>query len=80
MFHQREEERDVFRRDALFVERQDEIAGGGVDEEVRILHPLGDPLVGQELAEIVVRQEIGQVFRRNVGIDGHDAPFWRISP
>jgi hypothetical protein len=80
MFHQRQEERDVFRRDPLFIERQDEIAGSGVDEKVRVLDALGDPLVGEELAQIVIRQEIGQVFRRNVGIDGHDAPFWRISP
>jgi hypothetical protein len=46
-------------------------------EEVRILHALRDALVGQELAEIVLAQEIGQILRRDIGVNGHSAPFSR---
>jgi hypothetical protein len=46
MLHQPEEKRQVVRRDPLLVERQDEIAALGVDEEIGVLDALGDPLVG----------------------------------
>ena len=63
VFHQAEKERQVLGRDPLLVKRQEAIAVGGVDQEVGVLDPLGDALVGQQLAEIVIGQEIGQVFR-----------------
>ncbi len=48
ILHQREEERNVLERDALLIERQDEIAAAGVDQEIGILHAFGNALVGQE--------------------------------
>ena len=52
-----EEERQVACGDALLVERQDEIAGAGVDQEIGILDALGDALVGQQLAEVVAGEK-----------------------
>src|SRR4051812_5875828 len=43
-------------------------------QEVGVLHPFGDALVGQEFAKRVVAQEIGQVLRRDIGINGHYTP------
>ena len=36
-----------------------------MDEKVGILHPLGNALVGEERAQIIVGEKIGQVLRRN---------------
>src|SRR3546814_10800387 len=38
MLHQAQEIRQVLRRDALFVERQDEVAPDGLQQEVGVLH------------------------------------------
>src|SRR6202008_4310193 len=35
--------------------------------------PLGDPLVGEKLAEIVSAQERRQLVDRDIGVDGHGA-------
>src|SRR6266700_3693588 len=43
-------------------------------QEVGVLHPLGDALVGRQFAKRVVAQEIGQILRRDVGINGHHTP------
>src|SRR3546814_7982322 len=48
MLHQAQEIRQVLRRDALFVERQDEVAPDGLQQEVGVLHPLGDALARSE--------------------------------
>ena len=53
MLHQPEEERQVARRDTLLVEGQDEVAAPGVQEIIRVLDPLGDPLAGQEPTDVV---------------------------
>jgi hypothetical protein len=45
--------------------------GGGVQEEVRILDALGDAFVGEQLAEIITRDEGREVLGRNVGLDRH---------
>src|SRR5262245_2332393 len=71
MLHQAEKERQVLGRHPLLVERQDVGAGRGVDQKVRVLHPLRDALVGQELAKLVAGEKIRQFLRGNVGIDGH---------
>ena len=39
------------------IERQDEIAAAGVDQEIGVLDPLGNALVGQEFAKVVAGQE-----------------------
>ena len=54
MRHQAEEERQIVPRDALLIQRQDEGAGRGVQQEVGILDALGDALVGQQFADVVM--------------------------
>ena len=71
MLHQAEEERQVLGRHPLLVEGQDVVPGRGVDQEVRVLDPLRDALVGQQLAELVAGEKAGQFLRGDVGIDGH---------
>ena len=73
MRHQREKERQVALGDALFIQRQDEIAGGRVQQEIGILHALGDALVGQEFAEIVGFEEFRKLFGGDVGVNRHRA-------
>src|SRR5918994_261317 len=51
MFHERQEEWQVGLRDALLVERQDEVAGLRVQQEIGVLHPFRDPLEGEERAK-----------------------------
>ena len=58
-------------RHALLVERQDVVAGAGVDEEVGILDALRDALVGQQLAQVVAGEKVAQLFGGDIGIDGH---------
>ena len=42
-----------------------------MNQEVRVLDPFRDTLIGQKLANIVAGEELAELFRRNVGIDGH---------
>src|SRR3984893_16861556 len=71
MRHQAEKERQVAFRDALFIQRQDEMAGGGVQQEVGILDALGDALVGQQLADVVMGQKSRQLLGGDVGVNRH---------
>ena len=71
MLHEAEEERQVGGRHPLLVEGEDEIALAGVDQEIGVLDPLGDALVGEQLADVVAGQEGLELLRRNVGIDRH---------
>ena len=71
MLHQAEKERQVARRHPAFIEGQDEIAAAGVDQEIGVLDPLGDALVGQEFAKIIAGEKSGQVLRGDIGVDGH---------
>ena len=64
MLHQAEKERQVVRRDALFIQREDEMAGRAVHEEIGILDALGDALVGQQFADARNRRESGRARRR----------------
>jgi len=71
--HQAEKKRQVAFGDALLVQRQDEISGRGVEQEIGILHALGDALVGQQLADVVSLQEIRKLVGGDVGVDRHVA-------
>src|ERR1700737_1154983 len=72
MRHQAEEERQVALGDAPLIQRQDEIAGRRVQQEVGILDALGDALVGQQLADVVITQKFRKLVGGDVGVDGHD--------
>ena len=71
MLHQCDEERQIPRRDPLFIQGQDKIAALGGDEKIRVLDTFGDPLAGQHLAEVVERDEGPQFVVGNIGINGH---------
>src|SRR5271169_877960 len=71
MLHQAEEIGQVGLVYPLLVEREEEEAGAGVDEVVRILDALGDAFGGQQLADAVIRNEGGKFLIRNLGIDRH---------
>ena len=74
MRHQREEERQIVHRHALFIERQDERALAGVQQEVGILDALGDALVGQQFADVVAVQEFRKLVGGDVGVNRHGRP------
>jgi hypothetical protein len=61
MLHKSKKKRQVIFGDALLIERENEIAGPGVDQEVGILDPLGDALVGKQVADVINRKEAGVV-------------------
>ena len=71
MRHQAEEERQVAFGDALFIQRQDERAGAGVQQEIGILDALGDALVGEQLADVVIAEKLRKLVGGDVGIDRH---------
>src|SRR6266478_4791539 len=71
MRHQAEKERQVTFRDALLVQGEDEIARRGVQQEVGILDALGDALVGQEFADVVLVQKFRKLLGGDVGINRH---------
>ena len=73
MLHQRQKKRQIAFGDAPLVKREDEIAAAGVDEKIRVLDPFGDALVGQQLADVVAGEEGRKIFRRDIGIDRHEA-------
>src|SRR5205823_7382635 len=50
---------------------QDEIALAGMHQEIRVLDPLGNAFVGQQLADVVAGEKRRKVLRRNIGVDGH---------
>ena len=74
MRHQRQEVRQVVHRHALFIEREDERALAGMQQEVGILDALGDALVGEQLADVVACQELREVFGGDVGVNRHEEP------
>src|SRR5579864_1212429 len=70
MLEQIDEERQVGLLHPLLIERQDEPAGGGFDEVITILNPLGNALCGDQLADLVSGEKRGHLFSGDVGIDG----------
>ena len=71
MLQQAQEERQVVGRDPLLVEGQDKPPDGRLQQEVRVLNPLGDALERAQPAQVVGRQEAAQGIRGDFGIDGH---------
>ena len=74
MRHQRQEVRQIIHRHALFIEREDERALAGMQQEVGILDALGDALVGEQLADVVAFEELREVFGGDVGVNRHEEP------
>ena len=71
MRHQAEKERQVVLGDAFFIQRQDEISGAGMQQEVGILDALGDALVGQQFADIVTGKKFRKLVGGDVGVNRH---------
>ena len=71
MRHQAEEERQIVQCDALFIQREKEISGRRVQQEIGILDAFGDALVGQQFADVVTLKEIRKLFGGDVGIHRH---------
>src|ERR1700676_491783 len=71
MRHQGEKVREIACRDALFIQRQDEVSRSGVQQEVGILDALGDALVGQQSADVVMAQEFRKLLGGDVGVNRH---------
>src|SRR6202158_3903775 len=71
MSHQAEEERQVGKRHALLIQREKERARSGGQQEVGILDALGDALVGQHPADVVMAQEFRKLLGGNVGVNRH---------
>ena len=71
VLHQAEEPRQLRGVDALFVEGEDVVAGGGAELVVAVLHPLGDAAEGDDGAEVIAFEEDGQRLVGNLRIDGH---------
>ena len=78
MLHQRNEKRQVPWRDPLFIKGQNEIAVHGRQQVIRVLYPLGDPLAGQHLADVVERCEGSELFVGDLGVDSHINFFPRL--
>ena len=53
MLHQAQKKRQVAFRDALFVQRENEISGAGVHQEIRVLDALRDAFVGEQFADVI---------------------------
>jgi hypothetical protein len=71
VLHETEEERQVVAVHPLLIKRQDELAAGRVDEEIGVLHPLGDAAIGLQRADVVVGEEGAEFGLVDVGVDGH---------
>ena len=71
MLHQAKEPGQLRRIHALFVQRQNEIARGGAQRVVAVLHTLGDAAERHHAADIVVCQERGQRLVGDLGVDRH---------
>ena len=73
MVHQAEEERQVRRVDALFVERDEVGALGGGQQVVGVLDAFGDALEGFGLADVVLGEKGFQLGVADFGVDRHQA-------
>jgi hypothetical protein len=69
MLHQPEEERQVFRADPLFVERENELPGRGGQQEIAVLDAFGDAFDGGERADVVARQKLRLILVIEIGVD-----------
>src|ERR1700720_2700372 len=73
MLHERKEKRKVSFVDPLFIEREDEIAGIGVQKIIGILNPFGNSFQGTNVAKIIVAKKASEVRLVDFGIDSHGA-------
>src|ERR1700737_952149 len=73
MLHQPKEKRQGSFVGPPFIEREDEIAGVGVQKIIGILNPFGDPFQGKYVAEIIVAKKAGEVRLIDFGINSHGA-------
>src|SRR5262245_27494576 len=73
MLHQAQKKWKIVFSDPLFIQRQNEIAGAGVHQKIRVLDTLRDALVGEQFADVISGQKAGEIFRRNSGTDRHTA-------
>ena len=60
MLHEPKEKRQVSFVDPLFIERDDEIAGLGVQELIGILNSFGNPFQGKNVAEIISAKKLAR--------------------
>ena len=72
-----QEERQLVFADPLFVDRQDEAPGLGLQQKVGVLHAFGDPLERQWRAEVEVGQEGVELLVGDVCVYGHARPGMR---
>ncbi len=77
--HHAHEERQVLRLRALFEDGEDVAAGRRLEQEVRILHALRNPLEGERGPEVVLGEQRFERRIVDVGIDGHDGWLGRRS-
>src|ERR1700732_2001797 len=73
MLHEPKEKRQISFVDPLFIERENEIAGVGVQKIIRILNPFGNPFQGKNVAKIIVAKKAGEVRLIDFGINSHGA-------
>src|SRR4029077_6595280 len=71
MVHQAEEERQVLRIDALFVQRDEVGPLGGGQEVVGVLDSFGNALEGFGLADVVFGEEGFELGVVDFGVDRH---------
>src|ERR1019366_5890984 len=72
MRHQAEKERQVGFRNALLIQRQDEVSRAGMQQKIGILDALGDAPVGHQFADLVITQEFRKLVGGGVGGGRHD--------
>ena len=77
MFHQAEEIRQFSGVHALFIQRQDEIAGVGFHRVVGILDTFRNSAKGQQFTKRIIGQKGAQRLIRNLSINRH---YWAASP
>jgi hypothetical protein len=73
MLHEPKKKRQVSFVDPFFIEREDEIAGVGVQKIIGILNPFGNSFQGQHVAKIIVAKKAGKIRLVDFGIDSHGA-------
>src|SRR3546814_14112480 len=73
MVEQVDEERYIVFADALFIERHDEAPAGGFEEEVAVFDAFGNALARYDGADVVTRDQCGQVVGLDVRINRHQA-------
>jgi hypothetical protein len=57
MFHEPKKKRQIALGDAPLIEREDEMAALGMNQEIRIFDPFGNAFVGQKCADVVTGKE-----------------------